>query len=140
MSEILTSEWREICLQGLCEWELDRKLEIPERRGRILWKYNHEFGPLCVDFANGEVKRNGNAVHLTKMELRLLRYLIERVGNVASRDELLHSVWGYGKGAFTRTVDMHVHGLRHKLEQDAKRPELIVTVKGAGYKFVWNGN
>lgn len=140
MSEILTGEWREICLQGLCECELDRKLAILERRGRTLLKGNHEFGPLCVDFAHGEVKRNGNPVHLRKMELRLLRYLIERDGNVASRDELLHSVWGYGKGAFTRTVDMHVHCLRDKLEHDAKRPELIVTVRGAGYKFVWYGN
>lgn len=140
MSEILPSEWREICLQGLCEWELDRRLAIFERRGRDLLEDNHGFEPLCVDFVHGEVKRNGNPVHLTKMELRLLRYLIERAGSFVSRDELLRSVWGYGNGAFTRTVDMHVHSLRHKLEQDAKRPELIVTVRGAGYKFVWYEN
>jgi len=48
----------------------------------------------------------------------------------------LRSVWGYDSRAFTRTVDIHVHFLRQKLEQDAKRPELIVTVSGVGYKFV----
>jgi len=52
-----------------------------------------------------------------------------------SREELLRSVWSYGSTASTRTVDMHIHSLRHKLEEDASRPRLILTVKGEGYKF-----
>jgi len=136
MSETRTSEWREICLQAMFEVEPDRRMAILEKLGRILRKDNHKYGPLWVDFGQAEVKRSGRPVYLKNLELRLLRYLIERVGRCVSRDELLRSVWGHNGGAFTRTVDMHIHGLRQKLEQDASRPELIVTVKGMGYKFV----
>ena len=136
MSETRTSQWREICLQAMSELESDRRMAILEKLGRILRKDNHRFGPLWVDFAHAEVKRNGKLVYLTNLEFCLLRYLIERAGSVVSRDELLRSVWGYDSRAFTRTVDIHVHFLRQKLEQDAKRPELIVTVPGVGYKFV----
>ena len=139
MSEMRRSEWREICLQALCEVEPDRRMAVLEKLGRILRKDNHKFGPLWVDFGHAEVKRNGKLIYLTHLEFRLLRYLIDRAGSLVSREELLRSVWGYNGGAFTRTVDMHVHGLRQKLEQDAKRPALIVTVKGAGYKFLARG-
>ncbi len=123
----------------MCEVEPDRRMAILEKLGHLLWTDRHDFGPLWVDFRHAMVKRNGNVVCLTNLELRLLRYLIERAGCLISRDELLRSVWGYDGGAFTRTVDMHIHSLRRKLEQDAKRPEFIVTVKGAGYKFVAPG-
>jgi DNA-binding response OmpR family regulator len=136
MSHTRTSEWREICLQAMLEAEPGRRMAILEKLGRILRRDNHKYGPLWVDFRHAEVKRNGIAVYLTSLELRLLRYLIERAGSPISRDELLRSVWGYNGRAFTRTVDMHIHSLRQKLEQDASQPELIVTVKGMGYKFV----
>ncbi len=136
MSETRTSEWREICLQAMLEVAPDRRMAVLEKLGRILRNDNHNYGPLWVDFEHAQVKRNGRPVYLTNLEWRLLRYLVERAGSFISRDELLRSVWGYNGGAFTRTVDMHIHGLRHKLEQDGSRPELIVTVKGAGYKFV----
>ena len=136
MSETRTNEWREICLQAMLEVEPDRRKAILEKLGRVLRRNNHRYGPLWVDFEQAAVKRNGSPVYLTNLELRLLRYLIERAGSLVSREELLRSVWGYNNGAFTRTVDMHIHGLRQKLEQDASRPELIVTVKGMGYKFV----
>jgi DNA-binding response OmpR family regulator len=111
-------------------------VEILEKLRRIVRKEKQEFGPLWVDFRNAEVKCNGNPVYLTNLEFRLLRYLIERAGSIVSREELLRSVWGYTNSAFTRTVDAHVHGLRQKLEPDARRPGLIITVKGIGYKFV----
>ena len=136
MSETQTSQWRKICLQAMCEVEPDRRMAILERLRRILRKDDHKYGPLWVDFGHAEVKRNGSPVYLKNLELRLLRYLIERAGSLVSRDELLRSVWGYNGRAFTRTVDMHIHSLRQKLEQDASQPELIVTVKGVGYKFV----
>ncbi len=136
MSETRTSEWREICLQAMLEVKADRRMAVLEKLGRILRNDNHNYGPLWVDFGHAEVKRNGRPVYLTNLELRLLRYIIDRAGSFVSRDELLRSVWGYNGTAFTRTVDMHIHGLRRKLEQDASRPELIVTVKGVGYKFV----
>ena len=136
MFETQTSEWREICLQAMFEGEPDRRMAILEKLGHILRTDRHDFGPLWVDFGHALVKRSGSPVYLTNLELRLLRYLIQRAGSLVSRDELLRSVWGYNSGAFTRTVDMHIHGLRHKLEQDASRPKLIVTVKGVGYRFV----
>ena len=136
MSEAWTDGWREICLQAMVEAEPDRRMAILERLRCILRKDDHKYGPLWVDFGRAEVKRNGRTVYLTTLELRLLRYLIERAGSLVSRDELLRSVWGYNGRAFTRTVDMHIHSLRQKLEQDASQPELIVTVKGVGYKFV----
>ena len=130
------SEWREICLQAMLEVEPDRRMAVLQKLGGILHSDNHNYGPLWIDFGRAEVKRNGRPVFLTNLELKLLRYLIERVGSFVSRDELLRSVWCYNSAAFTRTVDMHIHGLRQKLERDPSRPELIVTVKGVGYKFV----
>ena len=136
MSETQLNEWRETCLVALCEKEPDRRMAALDRLRRILRKETHKFGPLWVDFAHAEVKRNGNFVSLRNLEFRLLRYLIERAGSLVSREELLRSVWSYNRKASTRTVDMHIHTLRHKLEKDVSRPELIVTVKGKGYKFV----
>ena len=63
-------------------------------------------------------------------------YLIERSGSTVPRGELLRSTWGYSEDTLTRTVDMHIASLREKLEENPKRPELIVTVAGVGYKFV----
>jgi DNA-binding response OmpR family regulator len=114
-------------------------MAVLEQLGRILRKEDHKFGPVWVDFGHAEVKRNGNPVSLTNLEFRLLRYLIERAGCVVSREDLLRSVWGYNGEAFTRTVDMHIHSLRQKLEENAARPQLIVTVAGTGYKFLASG-
>jgi DNA-binding response OmpR family regulator len=103
--------------------------------GRILHEDIHQFGPLRVDIGRRQVTRDGKPVWLTQLEFKLLCHFIERAGSPVSRDELLRAVWGYNSGVFTRTVDVHVGYLRQKLEQDAKHPELIVTVPGVGYKF-----
>ena len=80
--------------------------------------------------------REGQPVYLTGREFQLLRYFIERPGTTIPRKELLQSVWGYVADALTRTVDTHVASLRQKLEENPKRPQLIVTVSGTGYKFM----
>jgi two-component system, OmpR family, alkaline phosphatase synthesis response regulator PhoP len=95
----------------------------------------HHFGPLKVDFRGTEVSRNGTAIPLSAREYQLLRYLIEHRGTTLSRNQMLQEVWGYSADTFTRTVDVHVASLRQKLENDPKRPELILTVPGMGYKF-----
>src|ERR1700757_1330753 len=136
MSETRTHEWRELCLEALSEPNAERRTAIVVELGRILRKDVHKFGPLRVDVGSAQVSQNGKPVYLTKLEFRLLRHFIERAGSDVSRDELLRSVWGYESGACTRTVDIHVHFLRHKLEQDARHPQLIVTVPGLGTKFV----
>ena len=139
VSETQTSQWQKICLQAMCEVEPDRRMAILEKLGHLLWTDRHDFGPLWVDFRHAMVKRNGNVVCLTNLELRLLRYLIERAGCLVSRDELLRSVWGYNGGAFTRTVDMHIHSLRRKLEQDASDLNLSSPSRGRGTNLLHRG-
>lgn len=96
----------------------------------------HRFGSIVVDVPRAEVTRDGKKVYLTGREFQLLCYLMERAGSTVPRAELLRSLWGYDSGAFTRTVDTHIASLRNKLEEDCKRPELILTVPGVGYKFM----
>src|SRR2546421_728090 len=95
----------------------------------------YEIGALTVDLRGTTVSRNGKPVRLSAREFQLLRYFLEHRGATLSRGEILKDVWGYNSDTFTRTVDVHVAGLRQKLEKDAKQPELILTVQGLGYKF-----
>ncbi len=95
----------------------------------------HEFGALHIDLRGTSVKRNGKVVPLSAREFQLLRYFVEHRGMTLSRDLLLKEVWSYSAEAFTRTVDVHVASLRQKIEENTKRPSLILTVPGLGYKF-----
>ena len=105
---------------------------VPIKTGQAI----HEFGSIIVDVKRSKVTRAGQSVYLTGREFQLLRYFIERPGTTIPRKELLQAVWGYGADSLTRTVDAHVASLRQKLEENPKRPELILTVSGTGYKFV----
>jgi DNA-binding response OmpR family regulator len=89
-------------------------------------------GDVAVERAGREVRVAGETVELRPKEFDLLAYLIANRGAVFSRDALLERVWGYDYAGGTRTVDVHVAQLRRKLD----RPELIRTVRGAGYKAV----
>jgi two-component system alkaline phosphatase synthesis response regulator PhoP len=104
---------------------------VPARAGQGF----QQFGPIRVDIHGTLVVRGGNPVNLTAREFQLLRYFIEHEGVTLSRDQILREVWGYEVGTFTRTVDVHVASLRQKLEEFPKKPALIVTVPGRGYKF-----
>ena len=94
-----------------------------------------QFGSIRVDFPGTQVTRDGDPIYLTAREFQLLRYLIEHSGTTLSRTELLREVWGYEEGTFSRTVDVHVASLRQKLEEAPRRPRMILTVPGMGYKF-----
>jgi two-component system alkaline phosphatase synthesis response regulator PhoP len=94
-----------------------------------------QFGSIRVDIRGTQVTREGKPVYLSAREFQLLRYFTEHNGVTLSRDEILREVWGYEVGTFTRTVDVHVAGLRQKLEKAPKKPEMILTVPGMGYKF-----
>jgi two-component system, OmpR family, alkaline phosphatase synthesis response regulator PhoP len=96
----------------------------------------YRFGDVSVDFRRMEVARGGEPVELSAREFKLLRYFIEHRGATLSRETLLSDVWGYDEMPLTRTVDVHVAGLRQKLEANPKAPEYIVTVHGLGYKFL----
>jgi two-component system alkaline phosphatase synthesis response regulator PhoP len=94
-----------------------------------------EFGDVRVDFRKAEVRVSGKPVDLSARELQLLRYFLEHRGATLSRQELLDAVWGWSVTSSTRTVDVHVAGLRKKLEQDPRAPRYILTLHGIGYKF-----
>ena len=101
-----------------------RRTTPPARTGLI------EVGDVSVDPQAREVRVAGEAVELTGKEFDLLAFLLEHPGIVFSREQLLDRVWGLSYPGGTRTVDVHVAQLRRKLG----RPELVVTVRGAGYK------
>lgn len=94
-----------------------------------------QIGNISVNFRGTEVQKEGQIVPLSAREFQLLRHFIENRGKTLSRSELLQEVWGYNASTFTRTVDVHVSSLRQKLEIDPKKPSLITTVSGIGYKF-----
>jgi two-component system alkaline phosphatase synthesis response regulator PhoP len=94
------------------------------------------FGSVSVDFRSTEVRCREKMVELSAREFQLLRYFISNRGATLSRGQLLREVWGYEAMILTRTVDVHVGLLRHKLEEDAKNPRHFLTMRGHGYKFV----
>jgi DNA-binding response OmpR family regulator len=96
-----------------------------------------ERGTLQIDFRKYEAKVAGQAVELSTREFQILKYFVSRKGEVVLREDLLEHVWGYSPDALptTRTVDNHIVKLRQKLELDATNPELILSIRGAGYKL-----
>ncbi len=92
-------------------------------------------GDLEIAPEQGVVRRNGEEVHLTKTEFRLLCELASTPGKVFSRESLLEKVWGYDYFGDGRLVDVHVRRLRTKVESDAAHPRHVVTVRGMGYKL-----
>jgi two-component system, OmpR family, response regulator MtrA len=93
-------------------------------------------GPLEIDVAGRTVARDGAEIPLTRTEFDLLLELARHAGQVLSRDVLLDRVWGYDYLGDSRLVDVAIQRLRAKVESDPAAPELIQTVRGAGYKAV----
>lgn len=96
----------------------------------------YQFGEIRVDALRAEVTRNGAPVDLPPREYELLCYLIRHRGATISRNQLLNKVWGYDAMVATRTVDVHVAGLRQKIETDPRHPQYLLTIHGLGYKFM----
>lgn len=90
---------------------------------------------LALDITRHRVTREGSEVALKPKEFDLLAFLMERPGQVFSREQILTGVWGYDQAGDTRTVDTHVKTLRERLGEDAARPRWIETVRGVGYRF-----
>jgi two-component system, OmpR family, response regulator MtrA len=93
-----------------------------------------EIGDLSIDVAGHVVSREGGPINLTPLEFDLLVALARKPWQVFTREVLLEQVWGYRHAADTRLVNVHVQRLRSKIEQDPERPEIVVTVRGVGYK------
>jgi two-component system alkaline phosphatase synthesis response regulator PhoP len=92
-------------------------------------------GDVALDPDRHEVTRAGEAVELTPTEFALLQAFLEHPGHVYTRMELIERALGYAYEGLERTVDSHIKNLRHKLELDPNRPELIETVFGVGYRL-----
>ncbi|MAY96923.1 MtrAB system response regulator MtrA [uncultured Nocardioides sp.] len=91
-------------------------------------------GDVHIDVAGHQVTRAGRPVSLTPLEFDLLVCLARKPWQVFSREVLLEQVWGYRHAADTRLVNVHVQRLRSKVEHDPENPEIVVTVRGVGYK------
>ena len=93
------------------------------------------FGNLTLDLSRREVLLDGTAIAMKPKEFDLLLFLAQHHRQALSRAFLLERVWGWDFGGGTRTVDVHVHWLREKIEADPSNPTRIVTVRGSGYRF-----
>jgi two-component system response regulator MtrA len=91
-------------------------------------------GDLTIDVPGHEVTRDGVAIQLTPLEFDLLVALARKPRQVFTREVLLEQVWGYRHAADTRLVNVHVQRLRSKVETDPEHPEVVLTVRGVGYK------
>ena len=92
-------------------------------------------GDLSIDFEKRSVAVRGEAVRLTYVEFEIIAALARAPGRVFSRTMLLERVWGDASYRDPRTIDVHIRHLREKLEEEPKTPELILTVRGVGYRF-----
>lgn len=99
--------------------------EAPEQLG---------IGDLTIDVPGHQVTRDGRHIPLTPLEFDLLVALARKPRQVFTREVLLEQVWGYRHAADTRLVNVHVQRLRSKVERDPERPEVVLTVRGVGYK------
>lgn len=93
-------------------------------------------GPVEMDVARHEVSVRGEAVALPPKEFELLEAFLRRKGRLLTRDFLIEEIWGHDYVGDTKTLDVHVKRVRQKIELDPHEPELLVTVRGLGYKLV----
>ena len=93
------------------------------------------FGDLTINLTRREVSCRGESLHLKPREYELFVFLARHRGMVLSRDLILERVWGWDYDGGSRTVDVHVHWLREKIEPDPANPTRIITVRGVGYRF-----
>ncbi len=114
--------------------ELVARLRARLRRTDAASPETLQIGDLVIDVAGHSVRRDGDALSLTPLEFDLLVALARKPWQVFSREVLLEQVWGYRHAADTRLVNVHVQRLRSKIERDPEKPEIVVTVRGVGYK------
>ncbi len=95
-----------------------------------------EINGKTIDFTNLELKTQNETIQLTLMEVKLLKYLIEKVGTPVARKEILENVWDLSEDTDTRAIDNFIVRLRKYLEEDPSKPQILQTVRGIGYKFV----
>lgn len=110
------------------------KKAIGDQNNRFL-----RVGDITLDGLKRQVQRSGRIAHLTPKEYKLLRLLMEHIGEVLNRGTIMKEVWETDYLGDTRTLDVHIRWVREKLEDDPSRPQHIVTVRGVGYRFCQPG-
>ncbi|GAA2135092.1 two-component system response regulator MtrA [Nocardioides koreensis] len=114
--------------------ELVARIRARVRRYDTPAQESLSIGDLTIDVAGHSVTRRGVQISLTPLEFDLLVCLARKPWQVFTREVLLEQVWGYRHAADTRLVNVHVQRLRSKVEHDPENPEIVVTVRGVGYK------
>jgi two-component system, OmpR family, response regulator MtrA len=114
--------------------ELIARIRARLRRGDDPEPERLEIGDLVIDVAGHSVKRGDQILSLTPLEFDLLVALARKPWQVFSRETLLEQVWGYRHAGDTRLVNVHVQRLRSKIEHDPENPQIVVTVRGVGYR------
>ncbi|MBN2408171.1 MAG: response regulator transcription factor [Candidatus Aminicenantes bacterium] len=105
-----------------------------EERAKDLTHYT--FGKIALDFKKYEATKKGKKIDLTPLEFRMLKLLIEKSGQVVSRDDFLDQIWGEENVSVSfRTVDSHIANIRKKIEDDPANPKHILSLRSVGYKF-----
>jgi two-component system, OmpR family, response regulator RegX3 len=112
--------------------ELDRSSSV--REGKTI-----EAGPVRIDLGRHLVTVHGEPVNLTRSEFQVLRLLAERPGQVFSRLEIMEELWQSEFSGDVRACDVHISNLRQKVERDPQDPELVLTVRGVGYRLAEPG-
>lgn len=92
-------------------------------------------GGVRIDLEHGSIRSGGIDYSLSAQEIKLLDYFSRHRGTTISREELLNTVWGYDSNIATRTIDVHVARLRHKMGDEKSVQRYIHTIRGVGYKF-----
>ena len=108
--------------------ELDRVSDAAE--GKVI-----DAGAVRIDLARHQVSIRGEPVKLTRSEFQVLRLLAENAGEVFSRKDIMEELWQSEFRGDVRACDVHISNLRQKIERDPQNPELVLTVRGVGYKF-----
>ena len=118
--------------------ELLARIKALLRRNSVVRSEIEEcsFGSIYINFKNQEADKNKEPLELSTMEFKVLKYFLQREGEVIERTKLLDDVWGYDNFPSTRTVDNFILVLRKKIEENPSDPKHILTVHKAGYKFV----
>ena len=120
---------------GLAELRSRIRAVLRRSRGNLLDDGLVEIANVVLDQRQREVSVDNKPVRLTFAEFELLSCLMTRPGRLFNRQELLRSIWGDSAYRDPRAIDVHIRHLREKLEERPEDPRLILTVRGAGYRF-----
>ena len=118
--------------------ELVARIKVGLRRQQLRQIAPHVFGDIEIDLRAHRVLKNAVEVVLTPKEFGILALLVERAGQVVTRNEFCDRIWGADVFVTPRVVDTHIASLRKKLESDPNRPKYIHSLRGVGYKLDTN--